>query len=299
MRIARRRIAARAEQRAVAQIDGQPVLIHNTARHYYDSIELAAGATRSGSGIGEVGDVTGFRVWESAPLAIAHLERRRASIVCGRSVIELGAGTGAVGLSAAALGAKHVVLSDADSVVTLAAGPGEREERSRLESLAENARLNGERAAAVSVAPCRWGDAAHLADLAGRWPEGFDTVVASDVLYSPRSYAALGATIRALAGADATVVLAFPERHGGEARRGATARAVGPLERAPLKVTCPDASGTLRGGARAGLCVGGQRGSRRGRGGGGGRRPTAGRRAAARKAEMVRRWRWVMSAREA
>ena len=240
MRIARRRIAARAAQRAVAQIDGQPVLIHNTARHYYDSIELAAGATRSGSGIGEVGDVTGFRVWESAPLAIAHLERRRASIVCGRSVIELGAGTGAVGLSAAALGAKHVVLSDADSVVTLAAGrPGEREERSRLESLAENARLNGERAAAVSVAPCRWGDAAHLADLAGRWPEGFDTVVASDVLYSPRSYAALGATIRALAGADATVVLAFPERHGGEARRGATARAVGPLERAPLRSRAP------------------------------------------------------------
>lgn len=124
-------------------------------------------------------------------------------------------GSGAVGLAAAALGATPVVLSDAPSTATLA-GDGGWEERSRLTTLQDNVLLNGERAATVSVEALRWGDAAHISALAARWPAGFQTIVASDVLYSPRMYDALAATIHALAAADAAVIFSYPERHGDE-----------------------------------------------------------------------------------
>ena len=130
-----------------------------------------------------------------------------------RTVLELGAGTGAVGLSAAALGASHVVLSDVDSTATLAGEQG-WEERGRLLTLEENVRLNGERAKGVSVQALRWGDDAHIAELCTRWPHGFETVVGSDILYSPRMYGALAATIHAFA--TDLLILAFPVRHDGE-----------------------------------------------------------------------------------
>ena len=58
------------------------------------------------------GDLTGVRVWEAAPPLIEYISCHRAQLLAGRSVLELGAGTGAVGLAAAAFGARQVVLSD-------------------------------------------------------------------------------------------------------------------------------------------------------------------------------------------
>lgn len=187
------------------------MLIHNLAKYYYDArpLEAPAGARDGGNG-----DITGFRVWESAPNLIRYLDRHR-SIVRSQTVLELGSGTGAVGLSAAAFGADHVVLSDADSTVTLAGEHG-WDERSRLTMLRDNIRLNGERGAAMSVEPLRWGDDAHIVALRTRWPAGFSTIVASDVLYAPRMYEALQKTIHALAAQEASVVLSFPVRHGEE-----------------------------------------------------------------------------------
>lgn len=200
-------------QRTVAHIDGSPILIHNLARFYYDAVPLEAPAARGDSSIG---DLTGFRMWECAPHLIRHIEQRRA-LVAGRTVLELGAGTGAVGLAAAACGAARVVLSDADSVVTIRSG-GEWEERTRLASLADNVTLNQEAicGAAVSVEPLRWGEGAHLAQLTAAQPAGFETLIASDVLYAPREYDALAATVHALAAKDALVLIAFPVRHGDE-----------------------------------------------------------------------------------
>jgi predicted nicotinamide N-methyase len=197
-------------QRAVAHIDGTPVLINNLAKLYYDAVATPAALEHS------EGDLTGFRVWESAPHLIHFLEEHR-PLVQARTVIELGAGTGAVGLSAAALGAKLVVLSDSDSTVTLQGVDG-LEEHSRLAMLRDNAQLNGTRAANVSVAPLRWGEATHLEALATLCPGGFETIIASDVLYSPRHYDELATTIDALAAraADTRVILSYPVRHGEE-----------------------------------------------------------------------------------
>lgn len=200
-----------ATARTVATIDGVAVRINNLAQFYYDARPLDPAGTRDGGN----GDLTGFRMWESAPRLIRYLEQHR-RLVESRTVLELGAGTGAVGLAAASMGAAHVVLSDADSTATLDGANG-WEERSRLASLADNVSLNGIEDV-VSVAALRWGDENHVEALRRRWPQGFATVVASDCLYSPRMYDALYATISTLASAeDAAIVLAYPVRHGDEA----------------------------------------------------------------------------------
>ena len=203
-----RRLSSAPAQRVVARVDGSPVLIYNLARYYYDAVAGEVGTRDGGNG-----DLTGFRLWEAAPHLIGYLDRNR-SVVEGRTVLDLGAGTGAVGLAAAALGARKTVLSDADSTVTVASANG-WEERGRLATLADNVTLNG-RDDVMSVAALRWGDEAHLSSLCSRWPVGFQTIVASDVLYSPRMYDGLEATIRALAAPDAVVVLSYPVRHGDE-----------------------------------------------------------------------------------
>ena len=197
--------------RTVATIDGSAVRINNLAQFYYDARPLDPAGTREGGNA----DLTGFRLWESAPRLIRYLDQNRRLVQC-RTVLELGAGTGAVGLAAATMGAKRVVLSDADSTATLDGADG-WEERSRLASLADNVALNRIESV-VSVAALRWGEEAHISALSSRWAAGFDTIVASDCLYSPRMYDALFTTIATLAAAeDAAIVLAYPMRHGDEA----------------------------------------------------------------------------------
>ncbi len=63
---------------------------------------------------------TGQKVWDSALLAVRYLETH-AEMVRDKRVLELGCGTGLVGLSCAALGACEVVLTDMASVVAYCA----------------------------------------------------------------------------------------------------------------------------------------------------------------------------------
>lgn len=189
----------------VAVVDDHAVLVNES--HALEPV----GPRNDGA---EEGDLTGLRVWEAAPYLIRYLDRHREHLLQGRTVLDVGSGTGAVGLAAAAMGASSVILSDADSVATLATDVG-WEERRTLAVLEENVALNGERAAAVRVQPLRWGCSEHIDQLREIAPAGFDTICASDVLYYPQStYAALATTIRALAADDAAVVLSYRVRHG-------------------------------------------------------------------------------------
>jgi len=162
------------------------------------------------------GDLTGAQVWAAAPCLIGYLDRHRDRLLHGRTVIDIGAGTGCAGLSAAAFGARHVVLSDADSAATLETESG-WEDGSTLDLLIENVALNSSLAGLVSVSNLRWGNEEHLDALKARWPDGFGTLIASDVLYYPPvTYGTLASTIRELAATSAAVVLAYRPRHGGE-----------------------------------------------------------------------------------
>ena len=163
------------------------------------------------------GDLTGLRVWEAATPLIKYLSRHRERLLDDRNVLELGAGTGAVGLSAAKMGSpRHVVLSDTDLTAALVTEAG-WQEQSTLEQLSENVELNRLSAAAVSVVELRWGECAQRGALLERYPGGFDTVVASDVLYYPqRTYSRLVGAIDALVAPSGAVVLSYKVRHGDE-----------------------------------------------------------------------------------
>ena len=205
-------ICSLAQHTVVAMAGGIPVLVHE--RQARETLGGERGPPTANASAGG-GDLTGVRVWEAASALINHLDTHREELLEGRVLLDVGAGTGAVGLAAAAFGAKHVVLSDVDSLATLSTDSG-WQPRTSLAMLADNVALNGARADTVTVAELRWGCPAHIAALRETW-KGFDTIVASDVLYyPPETYGALVDTIRGLAAPDATVIIAYVVRHGKE-----------------------------------------------------------------------------------
>lgn len=118
----------------------------------------------------------GGRVWSSAPVLCEWLQER---LRPGDACLELGSGTGAVGLFAAGCGASRVVVSDG--------GPP-----ALLTLLEDNVRANDMRASSVSVAKLRWGADAVL-------PDGpFDWIFASDVTYDDDHHGPLAETLGAL-----------------------------------------------------------------------------------------------------
>ncbi|KAK1940690.1 Protein N-lysine methyltransferase METTL21A [Phytophthora citrophthora] len=67
--------------------------------------------------VGNSGKGTGLTTWDGSVVLAKYLEHRRRADIAGRRIVELGAGTGLVGISAALLGAREVILSDLDYVV--------------------------------------------------------------------------------------------------------------------------------------------------------------------------------------
>ena len=110
---------------------------------------------------------------------------RMSRLVRGRRVLELGSGTGFVGIVAAALGAQEVVLTDLETVLPLTRSNVEAN-KAALEDLGVNA------SSTVAVLPYRWGpregwrsrDAPSVASLAS----GFDTVLCADTLYEASQF---------------------------------------------------------------------------------------------------------------
>ncbi len=149
-------------------------------------LELAQSACVSGEHAREArqgsdGAATGSTVWDAGIVLAAHLRRGGEAVLSGtgsaataardarRALLELGAGTGIVGLGAAASGGfSHVVMSDLPSVLPL---------------IRRNVETNiGALRSDVAVEPLRW----HVADdasslLAAHGP--FDVIVGGDVLY--------------------------------------------------------------------------------------------------------------------
>jgi len=142
---------------------------------------------------GEGGAIdSGARIWD-AGRALADALSRRVSV--GERVLELGAGTGIVGLSAAAMGA-DVTLTDRQELLPL---------------LRKNIAVNALRERADALA-LEWGCDETIEAL-GRNVE-FDLIVGSDLLYAPHSFSELLETIvRLSTPAHTEVLLAYPTRY--------------------------------------------------------------------------------------
>ena len=142
----------------------------------------------------------GGRLWPSA-CALCRWQRTEPEIN-GASILELGAGHGAVGLYAAALGARRVLLTDAYSSQALL-------DLARR-NVASNLRAGTIPRNVVDVQVLRWGEDA--LDFESAPP---DYVLAADVIYNRRAHAALCSTLASLVGGGAATRAVLAHEHRG------------------------------------------------------------------------------------
>ena len=91
-------------------------------------------------------DGTCRRLWPTA-LLFAHFLCDHPEVVRGKRVVELGAGTGFVGMVCAALGAQFVAITDLPEALPL---------------IKTSATRNPELNSRIDVLPCTWGEEAHI-----------------------------------------------------------------------------------------------------------------------------------------
>jgi len=150
-------------------------------------------------------DGTNLRLWPSC-FELSIFLCNHPEYVLGKHVVELGSGSGAVGLVCAALGAASVTLTDVPDALAM---------------ISRNAELNPPPdGTTVRVAPCLWGDTAHIEALLGESAGGFDVVLCCEVVYQQAAdvLTALAHTQHALARSDgdvpSKVLLAYEFRSG-------------------------------------------------------------------------------------
>ncbi len=148
---------------------------------------------------------SGAKIWDSGRALSSWITKELGP---GKCVLELGAGTGIVGLTAAAMGAKSVILTDQPEMVPL---------------LEQNIALNDASVNSKAV-PLLWGcdqeeTMSSLVEVASTmddaWTETpiFDVICGSDILYSPENLPLLLDTIVQVCTPSKTeVVLAYPRR---------------------------------------------------------------------------------------
>jgi len=137
------------------------------------------------------GDRVGATVWDAAIVTCKYLELHyNYEKLAGKRVIELGSGVGLVGLAAALLGAKQVVLTD---------------QKDMIEILRSNTLLNV-RSSNVKVRELCWG-----ADVRKFLPP-YDMIIASDVIYEEHCIESLVKTISALSDANSTIIIGHERR---------------------------------------------------------------------------------------
>jgi len=143
----------------------------------------------------------GAEIWPAAAALCRWLDTAQ-PMLAGASILELGSGTGACGLYAAGLGARHVVLSD-------------RPELEKL--LRRNAACNRPvlpNGSVVDVASFVWGGR-DRSEIAGGSLASVDVVLGSDLTYAHESHHALALTLATLLsrpGPPPRVILAHEHR---------------------------------------------------------------------------------------
>ena len=137
---------------------------------------------------------TGVVVWDAAIVLAKYLESNT-DMVRDKEVVELGSGTGAVGLCAGVLGAKQVILTDREELV---------------EFLSHNIELNTE-VTRVSALALEWGNNANIETVMNMVTR-VDLVLVSDCVFYEESLDDLVDTMRLLSDKQTRILLTYEER---------------------------------------------------------------------------------------
>ena len=162
-------------------------------------------------------DLTGRVVWPCALVLLSHLRRAvlpglLASTDRPLRILELGSGTGVLGLGvAAALGRRAAAVVLTDLLFSVGVGASGAPSTS-LDFLNETVAANADLGAAAAR-PLLWGNAEQLAALLAEYGR-FDLVVGSELVYRPDCHGALIQTMRTACVGGASVLLAHRERQG-------------------------------------------------------------------------------------
>ncbi|XP_064078180.1 protein N-lysine methyltransferase METTL21D-like [Macrobrachium nipponense] len=145
------------------------------------------------------GDV-GCVVWDAALVAAKYLERHREkpekNVVAGCSVVELGAGTGFLGLAAALLGASQVTITDLPEFVHL-----------MEKNIKENRHIIQDQ---VKAKVLEWGNKEHMDAI-----DKPKVILVADCIYYEQSLEPLISTLRSISGSHTTILLSYEERTSG------------------------------------------------------------------------------------
>lgn len=164
-------------------------------------------------------DITGLKVWACAlPLTnflqndiFPSLEEKIKDIIQGKRslrILELGSGTGILGLSVATLGV-HVVLTDPAIDVNLS----EQESSNTIDQLRMNLEHNRDVIdKRTTVEKLLWGNKDDIEYIKGKY-ETFDLIIGSDLLYDPFKFPSLLSTVVELSGTDTITIFGGTKRH--------------------------------------------------------------------------------------
>lgn len=144
----------------------------------------------------ETGDV-GCVVWDAALVLVKYLDRRNQlepDFLRNQPVLELGAGTGALGITAALLGANSV-LTDLSNFIPL---------------IDHNIELNKEFCISTVATSLHWGVKTEISSVKKSGP--FSYILVADCVYYEESVAALVSTLEQLTSPSTTVLLSYEDR---------------------------------------------------------------------------------------
>ncbi|GJP35445.1 hypothetical protein CLOM_g19971 [Closterium sp. NIES-68] len=124
-------------------------------------------------------DLTGQIVWPGATILAEYLTARP-DVVAGKTVIEVGAGTGLAGLMCAHLGSRAVTLTDHNSEVLQVV---QRNADHHTQLFAHSSGCEPQAAPSLECAELEWASQKHLEAILAAHPTGFDIVIGADICY--------------------------------------------------------------------------------------------------------------------